>query len=400
MTTQELEKQFTDAQTRVNALISRASDPMSPTEKTFIQTAIDQANTIKDRLRQARGDASMTAEINRLTEGMTSTPSHVRGRSLGQQIMQSEMGQWLLTNKGKFPAGMWTSLSSELPMMVTLTEDAASGGDLVVADVQRGILPLPQRPLVVADLIAPGTTDSNMVTYMKEITFTNTAATVVEGAAKPESTLVFDAVSDPVRKIAHWIPVTEEMLEDVPALQSYIDARLRLGVQLKEDDQLLNGSVVPPDVIGFLARTGLAASIARGADTNADVILAQIAAIETATGLRVDGIVLNPSNWKTILLAKDGNGNYIGGGGPFQAAQRPMLWGRNVALTSAIVANTALVGAFKTASQLFRKGNLRVEASNSHSDFFIKNLIAIRAEERLALAVYRASAFGTVTNLN
>ena len=65
-----------------------------------------------------------------------------------------------------------------------------------------------------------------------------------------------------------------------------------------------------------------------------------------------------------------------------------------------MAAGTALVGAFKTAAQLFRKGGLRVEASNSHSDFFTKNLVAIRAEERLALAVYRSAAFGTVTGLN
>jgi hypothetical protein len=70
-----------------------------------------------------------------------------------------------------------------------------------------------------------------------------------------------------------------------------------------------------------------------------------------------------------------------------------------VAVTPAIVANTALVGAFKTAAQVFRKGGIRVEASNSHQDYFIKNLVAIRAEERLALAVYRPQAIGKVTGL-
>jgi HK97 family phage major capsid protein len=189
------------------------------------------------------------------------------------------------------------------------------------------------------------------------------------------------------------------MLEDVPALRSYLDTRLRLGVQLAEDDQLLNGSVVAPDIVGFPARTGLAASIARVAETNADVILAQIAAIETATGLAVDRVVLNPSQWKTILLTKDSTGQYLGGS-RFATPLRRSSGGRPVALTSAIVAGTALVGPFKTAAQIFRKGGLRVEASNSHASFFVENKIAIRAEERLALAVYRASAFGTVTNLN
>lgn len=233
---------------------------------------------------------------------------------------------------------------------------------------------------------------------MKETTFTNTADTVAEGATKPESTLIFDAASDPVRKIAHWLPVTEEMLEDVPALRSYLDARLRHGVELTLDDQLLNGSTTPPDIVGILARTGLAASIARTTEVNADTILSQIMAIWIATNLQPDGIVMNPANWKSILLTKDTTGQYYGGG-PFASPHMPTLWGLPVALTSAITANTALVGAFKTAAQLFRKGGLRVEASNSHASYSIENKVAIRAEMRASLAVYRASAFGTVTNL-
>jgi len=124
-----------------------------------------------------------------------------------------------------------------------------------------------------------------------------------------------------------------------------------------------------------------------------------MAAIQVATNLQPDGIVMNPANWKTIQLTKDSNGQYYGAG-PFATPQRPTLWGVRVALTSAITANTALVGCFRTAAQIFRKGGLRVEASNSHANFFVENKMAIRAEERLTLAVYRASAFGTVTNLS
>jgi HK97 family phage major capsid protein len=104
-------------------------------------------------------------------------------------------------------------------MAATLTEDAASGGDLVITDYQPGILPMPRRPLTVADLMASGTTTSNTVGYMKETTDTNAAAPVAEGATKPESTIIFDAVTDPVVKIATWLPVTEEMLEDVPTIR-------------------------------------------------------------------------------------------------------------------------------------------------------------------------------------
>src|SRR5262249_3527123 len=140
----------------------------------------------------------------------------------------------------------------------TLTEDPASGGGLVVPDVQPGIIPLPTRKIVVADLLAPGTTTSNAVTFMEETTFTNAAAPVAEGTAKPESALVFTQKTESVRKLAHWLPVTDEILEDVAQLTSYINQRLRLGVQLAEDDQLLNGNGTAPNLLGLLNRTGLA----------------------------------------------------------------------------------------------------------------------------------------------
>jgi HK97 family phage major capsid protein len=75
--------------------------------------------------------------------------------------------------------------------------------------------------------------------------------------------------------------------------------------------------------------------------------------------------------------------------------QGETLWGKRVVVTEAMDAGTALVGAFGTAAQVFRRGGLTVEASNSHSDYFRKNLTAVRAEERLALAVYRPQAFAT-----
>ena len=112
-----------------------------------------------------------------------------------------------------------------------------------------------------------------------------------------------------------------------------------------------------------------------------------------------DGHVINPANWQTIQLAKDANGQYYGMG-PFAGVQPPTLWGLPVAVTPSIVANTSLTGGFKSSAQIFDHGGLRVDVSNSHSDFFIKNLVAIRAEERLALAVYRPLAFGTATGLN
>src|SRR5262249_8405608 len=126
----------------------------------------------------------------------------------------------------------------------TLTEDPASGGSLILPQRVPGIIPGPTGPVVMGDLFAPGTTTTNAVTYMREKVATNAAAPVLESGVKPESALTFEAVTDALRKIAHWLPATDEILEDEPTLASYIDARLRLGLQLAEDHQLLHGDGV------------------------------------------------------------------------------------------------------------------------------------------------------------
>lgn len=378
---------------------------MTDDEKKAIQQHIDEGTALKARIASAKGDANLSAEIERLTAGMVvrTDPGRAATRvakSLGQQWNDSPAGQFFF-KKLHQGSRNWNSPVAELVDVraATLTSDAASGGDLIVTDTRPGILPLLFKRLTVRDLIAPGRTDSNSITYMKETTFTNAAATVAQGAAKPESTLIFDRVVDMVEKIAHWLPVTEEMLEDVSQIKSYIDARLRLGVELTEEDQLLNGDGTTPNISGILDRAGLTAAQARGADTNADAIFKETMKIFNASFVMPDGHVINPANWQTIQLAKDANGQYYGSG-PFAGPQAPTLWGLPVAMSPSIVANTALTGAFRSAAQIFDHGNLRVEASNSHSDFFIKNLVAIRAEERLALAVYREAAFGTTTGLN
>lgn len=406
MTLYELEDRTSAAIANALHVESRLQDraaseqrDLTSTEQTTLGDALRVAEGLKAQLKTKRGHANLMGEIEKATGGVGA--SITRGgtsASLGQQFINSETFEFLKRMRGQFPQGAWTSPSSEL-MAATLTQDSASGGALVLPQYLPGITPTATRPLTVAALLAQGTTDSNAVSYMKELAYTNLADTVLEGAAKPESTLTFQAVTDPVRKIAHWIPITEEMLEDVPALQSYLDIRLRLGVELALDDQLINGSVVAPDIIGFLARTGLAAAQARGADSNADAILKQLTAIRTSSGYEVDGIVMNPSNWQTILLTKDSTGNYYGGSGPFAAPHVPTLWGVPVAISQVIVANTCLVGAFKTAAMLFRRGGLRVESSNSHASYFVENKIAVRAELRAALTVQRPGAFGTVTGL-
>jgi HK97 family phage major capsid protein len=389
---------------------------MTADEKAAIKALQDECAAIQGRIEGAQGDAALV----RLVQGMTADGGNgVSGgvpglatasrRSIGQQFVGDEGVRAFLAAGGHRRNGAWASPPVECfgPLMplhaTTLTEDPASGGKLVVPQYLPGIQSILFKRLMVADLMASGTATSNAIIYMIETAFTNAAAPTAEGTAKPESALTFDQHTDPVSKIAHWLPVTEELLEDVSAIQSYIDARLTLGVQLAEEDQLLNGNGTPPNLMGVMNRAGLAAPVVRNGaatppETNVDAILRQITAIATTAFVYPDGVVMNPANWFTIATSKSTTGEYLGGG-PFSSLPTASVWGTPVAVTPSIVANTALVGAFGTMSQVFRKGGIRVEASNSHQDFFIKNLVAIRAEERLALAVYRPGAFGKVTGL-
>jgi HK97 family phage major capsid protein len=381
---------------------------MTAEERGAIEALKNDALALRAEIASQRADHDMLAEIERLTAGTAPLPPRESGTrsllSLGAQLTGNTEWQEFIKRQGHRKSSAWTSPSVELfpPEFraATLTQDPASGGALVLPQYLPGIQGLPTRPIIVADLLAPGTTTSNAVSYMKEKTFTNAADTVLEGAAKPESTLIFEAATDPVRKIAHWLPVTEEMLEDVPQIQSYIDARLRVGVQLVEDDQLLNGTGVAPDLLGLRLRPGLAAPFALIPPmTNADALLAAALKIFGTAFLMPDGFVLNPADWAHTLLTKSEAGDYYTGG-PFSPIQGAALWGLPVAVTPMMTAGVGLTGAFKTGAQVFRRGGIRVEASNSHSDYFIKNLVAIRAEERLALAVYRPGAFGEVTGLS
>jgi len=381
---------------------------MTVEEEDAVKALSAEGLAIKARLDDAKKPDDLRAALSALTLAKPDSPPIVPIRqSLGAQWAGNTDIQDFFKKGLHRSSSAWRSPSIELAVDwsrpgfwgTTLTEGAGSGGSLVLPQYLPGIMQTLMRRLMVADLMASGTTNSNAITYMVETAFTNAAAPVLEGTAKPESALAFSSVTEAVRKIAHWLPVTEEMLEDVAAIASYIDARLRVGVQFVEEDQLVNGSGIAPNLLGILNRPGLATAVARAAaESNADAIFRQIMAIYGSAFLMPDGVVINPKDWADTVLTKTAQGNYLTAG-PFAPIQSAQMWGLPVAVTPVVAIATAVVGAFQTAAQVFRRGGIRVESSNSHQDFFIKNLVAIRAEERLALAVYRPGAFGKVTGL-
>jgi HK97 family phage major capsid protein len=380
--------------------------PLTTSERTTIQTAIDRARQLENRAGASASEASFLTALDAKTGGAAmlddTRGSAGRGTGIGASIVRSELGAWLQhTKRGPH----WTSPAvvvddpRDARNSVITTTLGGSGGVLITPEYVPGIVPVPLPPPVVADLLTSAPTPSNSINYQIETLYTIGAAAVAEGAAKPESTLQYDQISEPVIKIGHWLPVTDELLDDFGGFQAYLELRLMQGVQVVESDQLLNGNGVAPNLHGLLNRSGLLADAVRGTDeSNADAILRQITQIQSVTYMAPTGLVMNPANWLTIRLAKSTTNEYIGAS-PFSPVLGPTLWGLPVALTPAIAAGVALV-VTRTAAMIFRRSGIMVMASNSHQDYFVKNLTAVRAEERLALAVYRPAGFGKVVNLN
>ena len=248
----------------------------------------------------------------------------------------------------------------------------------------------------VVDLIPKGATNQVAVTYMQETVFTNTAAEVAEGGEYPEATLELAEMTSPVRKIAVWLPVTDEQLEDVAGIQSYVNNRLRLMLDQRLDNQLLNGNGIAPNLLGIHGAADVQTR-ARGGDTAADAVYKAMTLIAVNGEADANACVFNPTNWEAIKLAKTADGIYLYGGPASEGPER--IWGLGVVKTSRQAPGTALVGAFAQHCELPLKRGVEFQITNAHDDFFTHGKQAIRADFRAAFVVYRGQAFCQVTGL-
>lgn len=320
-------------------------------------------------------------------------------RKGGETDERQSLGEFVTAGHEEEIAGLASRkgrVSVETKAVISSLTTAADGsaGDLIVPD-RGNIIPLPERRMTVRDLLTPGRTTSNAIQYPKETGFTNSAATVSEAgtATKPQSELQFDIVTSSVTTIAHWVLATRQILDDVPMLQSYIDGRLRYGLAYAEELQLLNGNGAGTNLNGvYTQATAFASPVAVNAALNTKVDVMRVAMLQAALAeFPPTGHVLHPTDWAEIELTKDSAGGYI-----FASPQntvQPRLWGLPVVETQAMAAGSFLTGAFRLGAQIFDRQDARVEISTEDSTNFRQNLVTILAEERLALAVYRPTAF-------
>lgn len=306
-------------------------------------------------------------------------------KSVGQQFAESDQVKGLKEN------GLRKGQTVEVGVKA-ITTAPGSVGNVIEANRLPGLLALPQRRMTVRDLLMPGQTDSPLITYMRETGFTNNAAPVAEGTRKPESNITMDMVSKGITKLAHFIKITTEALADVPMLRSIVDGRLRYGLALREEAQLLLGSGAGNNLHGvytqasaFVVPTGATAGT-----TPIDRLRLALLQSELAE-YPADGLVLNPIDWANIEMQKDGNGQYLIGNP--QGTLAPTLWNRPVVTTQAMTVGQFLAGAFGMGAQIFDREDATITVATENEDDFVNNLVTILIEERLGLAVYRPEAF-------
>lgn len=252
------------------------------------------------------------------------------------------------------------------------------------------------RPIQVTDLVPQTTTNQAAVVYMEETTFTNNAAETAEGGTYPEAALALTEQSSTVRKIAVFLPITDEQLEDEPQVRGYVNNRLPFMVRQRLDSQILNGNGTAPNLRGFLNVSGIQTQ-AKGADPDPDAVYKAMIKVRVTGRALPNGIVYHPTNWQSIRLLRTADGIYIWGNPSDAGPER--IWGLQVAQSDAITLGTALVGDFANYSELAVRRGIDVQVSNSHGTYFVEGKQALRADMRAALVVYRPAAFCTVTGL-
>jgi HK97 family phage major capsid protein len=307
--------------------------------------------------------------------------------TVGEMLVKSDAFKSMAEGRAKF---------ARIEMKAAIV-NAAGQNQPLVADMRvPGIIANPDRVLTIRDLLPVGRTASNLVQFTRENVFTNSAgpqyaSPARENVTKPESGITFTLENAPVVTLAHFIPVSRQVLDDAPQLQSYVNGRLTFGLKLEEEDQLLNGTGASGNIGGILKAGNFTAyNRAATGDTKLDTLRKSITQAALAE-YPVDAIVLNPADWEEIELTKASDGQYIMAN-PMMAAG-PQLWGKRIVATNSIPAGTFLTGAFTMGAQLWDRMDAAVQISYEDGDNFKKNMATLLAEERLALTIYRPAAF-------
>ncbi len=263
------------------------------------------------------------------------------------------------------------------------------GSDQTVAPDRRpGVVGAAFRKLRVLDTLPSGETTSNAVEYTRENLFTNNAAETQEGNfAYPESDIGFELINVPVRNIGHFIYVSKQMIEDAPAIASYINGRLYYGCEYRKDKQALTGDGTGQNLDG-LFKTGnyLALPGTVSGDGQYKNVRRAIAQVELAD-YSAEVVYLNPADCADIDLLEGSDSHFISANPRVQNAKT--LWGLPVVETNAMPAGKFLTGAVSQAAQFTNRRNIIIEMTDAHDDNFTKDIVTLKATCRAAMEIWR-----------
>lgn len=364
----------------------RGIDELKPVLTEFARSANDKIKGATDRLDKV--DENQLANNSRLCELAQQTYGRGAGaysdggtrESVGGLVTKSEHLERLRNGEIK---------NLRIPVKeFALSQKATVTSTTVSSQAFRdpgAYGPLARRVLV-RDLLVTRPTTAPSVEFLRGTRTGAAAIQVLEGDVKAELAINFTLQTAQVRTIAVWIPASRQVLDDASFLIDYIDIELRDAIALEEDAQLLKGSGVGGNINGLWTQA-TAYNRAVVGETLNDTWRRSITQIQLSRGV-ASGIVINPIGLERLELTKDTDGQYIAN---FTATNNggTVTWRVPVVVTDALAANEFLVGDFARAARLYDRQQATVEIATQHADFFTRNLVAILAEERVALTVPR-----------
>lgn len=322
-----------------------------------------------------------------------------------QRMLKNKRGSAVLQLKGDAVREMLR----KTVITETVTGSIGSDTGTAVGVATTGVLPIQRIPgitmearqvLKIRDVLTARPTTFAVVDFVKVLTPMSIASPAAEGSLKPENSLNFSSSSERVKTIASWIPASRQILDDMEELMGFIRQTMPYYTNLEEELQILSGDNSGEDLHGIIPQaaaynSGLLPSAAKGW-TKIDVIGTAVEQVAMAKELDPTFVVVNTKDWWDIRLTKDSFGRYILGDP--QSAVQPNIFGLDVVYTTSIAQGTFLVGNGNPAgSEIRDRMDMTVEISTEHSDFFARNLVAVRGEKRLAMVVKRPNSFVTGT---
>ncbi|WP_312538238.1 phage major capsid protein [Achromobacter mucicolens] len=282
--------------------------------------------------------------------------------------------------------------------LAAMQETKVTSAGLVVPQFDPAIQANPRQELRIRDLIPSVPVTGQSYTYFKELLHTRGAAPVAEGATKPQSNVTFEQKTDLVKKIAVWIPVSDEALDDVPQLFGYLQQLLRYDLKLEEEEQILKGDGTGNNLQGIMTQaTTFTPALSKAGDTAIDTVRRAIYQVRKQAKLAADATVMTELDWMDIELQKDAQNRYLFAN--LQGFVTPILWGRPVITSDSMdegngtdTGGEFLVGNFQRGATIYDRMSFLFKVGMINDDF-IKNQRALLVEERLGLAVRRNYAF-------